>query len=125
MGWVNDKKFQYYGSSLENPMYIYIYIYGVNRLKRGPWIVCRFKRGLGKRRGHVFWGGEGLRPQRTLWHKHPTQITLQHSIITNNINYNWHIVSQKSQKKEKKGGLLIPKIPNSRLVKVWNCGVRK
>ena len=26
---------------------------GVNRLKRGAWIVCRFKRGLGKRRGHV------------------------------------------------------------------------
>ena len=27
---------------------------GVNRLKKGAWIVNRFKRGLGKRRGHVF-----------------------------------------------------------------------
>ena len=56
------------------------------------------------------------------WHKYSKQITLQHSIITNNINYNWHIVSQKF---EKKVGLLTPKIPISRLVKVWNCGVRK
>ena len=56
------------------------------------------------------------------WHKYPKQITLQHCIITNNINYNWHIVSQKSQKIV---GLLTPKIPIRRLVKVWNCGVRK
>ena len=27
---------------------------GVNRLRRGAWIVCRFKRRIGKRRGHVF-----------------------------------------------------------------------
>ena len=38
---------------------------GGNRLKRGTWIVCRFKRGLGKtkreRRGDVFEvGGEGV-----------------------------------------------------------------
>ena len=26
---------------------------GLNPLKRGAWIVCRFKRGIGKRRGHV------------------------------------------------------------------------
>ena len=26
----------------------------VNRLKRGVWIVCRFTRRIGKRRGHVF-----------------------------------------------------------------------
>ena len=40
---------------------------GVNRLKRGVWIVCRFKRGLGKRRGYVFEvEGGGLRPQCTL-----------------------------------------------------------
>ena len=37
----------------------------MNRLKRGTWIVCRFKRGLGKtkreRRGDVFEvGGEGV-----------------------------------------------------------------
>ena len=32
---------------------------GVNHLKRGAWIVCRFKRGFGKRRGHVFEVGRG------------------------------------------------------------------
>ena len=58
------------------------------------------------------------------WHKYPKQITLSHS-ITNNINYNWHVVSQKSPKKKKKVGLLPLEIPISRLVKVWNCGVRK
>ena len=26
----------------------------VNRLKRGVYIICRFKRGLGKRRDYVF-----------------------------------------------------------------------
>ena len=34
----------------------------MNRLKRGAWIVCKFKTGLGKRRGYVFGvggGGEG------------------------------------------------------------------
>ena len=31
----------------------------VNRLKKGAWIVCRFKRGLGKRRGHVFEEAKG------------------------------------------------------------------
>ena len=33
----------------------------VNRLKRGLWIVFRFKRGLGKRRGYAFEveGGDG------------------------------------------------------------------
>ena len=30
---------------------------GVNFLKRRPWIVYRFKRGLGKRRDYVFEGG--------------------------------------------------------------------
>ena len=39
--------------------------------KKGAWIVYRFKRGLGKRRGYFFkvgGGGEGggLRPQGTL-----------------------------------------------------------
>ena len=29
----------------------------MNFLKRGPWIVYRFKRGLGKRRDYVFEGG--------------------------------------------------------------------
>ena len=35
--------------------------------KKGFWIVCRFKRGLGKRKGYVFEvEGGGLRPQCTL-----------------------------------------------------------
>ena len=40
---------------------------GVNRLKMGAWIVCKFKRGLGKRRGHVFEMVRRLKPQYTLW----------------------------------------------------------
>ena len=36
---------------------------GLNRLKRGTWIVCRFKSRLGKRMGYVFEvGGEGCDP---------------------------------------------------------------
>ena len=35
------------------------FLRGVNRLKRGLWIVCRFKRGLGNRRGYVFEVGGG------------------------------------------------------------------
>ena len=76
---VNDKKFVYFGSSLKNQ------IFGggggwavgercmkkknfcggggtggrVNRLKRGAWIVCRFKRKLSKRKDHVFEVGRG------------------------------------------------------------------
>ena len=74
----------------------------------GAWIVSRFKRGLGKRRGYVFEVERGWDPnahyeleQPSYWHKYPKQITLQHSVITNitNINYNWH-VSQKSQKQK-------------------------
>ena len=68
--------------------------------KGGAWIVCRFNRGLGKRRGYEF----EVRPQCTLWVGEAfllTQISkannIQYSIITNNINYNWHIVSQKTQ----------------------------
>ena len=50
---------------------------GVNRLKSGAWIVCRFKRGLGKRRGHVFEVGRGWDPnahyeleEPSYWHKY-------------------------------------------------------
>ena len=66
-------------------------------------IVCRFKREFGKRRGHVFEVWRGWDPyghyeleEPSYLHKYPKQITLQHSIITNNINYDWHRVSQKS-----------------------------
>ena len=46
------------------------------------------------------------------WHKYSKQITLQHSIITNNINYNWRIVSTYLKKKEKKSGITNPKNSN-------------
>ena len=29
-------------------------------LKRGAWIVCRFKKGLGKKEGIMFWRGGGV-----------------------------------------------------------------
>ena len=32
---------------------------GVNHLKRVAWIVCRFKRGLGKKEGIMFLRGAG------------------------------------------------------------------
>ena len=55
----------------------------VNRLKRGAWIVCRFKRDLGKRRGRVFEVWRGWDPnahyeleEPSYWHKYPKQITL-------------------------------------------------
>ena len=39
--------------------------WGVNRLERGAWIVCRFKRGLGKKERMMFFfgggGGGGMR----------------------------------------------------------------
>ena len=62
----------------------------VNHLKRGTWIVCRFKRGLGrkKKKGLCFWGGEGggvLRPQDTLWVRVAfllTQISKVNNIVT-------------------------------------------
>ena len=38
----------------------------VNCLKREVWIVCRFKRGLRKRRGSVFEEGGGLTPMHTM-----------------------------------------------------------
>ena len=52
-------------------------------LKRGAWIVWRFKRIIGKRKGHVFEVGRGWDPnahyeleQPSYWHKYPKQITL-------------------------------------------------
>ena len=39
---------------------------GVNHLKRGAWIVCRFKRVLGKRRGYVFDVGRVETPMHTM-----------------------------------------------------------
>ena len=88
---------------------------GVNRLKRVAWIVCRFKRRLGKKEGVMFLRRGGWDPnvhyeleEPFYWNKYPN----------NNINYNWHIVSKK-----KKVGFLTLKIPIIRLVKVWNCGV--
>ena len=78
----------------------------VNLLKRSTWIVCEIKRGPGKKekkKGWCFWGWEVGRSwdpnaqyeleEPSYWHKYPKQITLEHRIITNNINYNWHIVS--------------------------------
>ena len=45
----------------------------MNPLKRGAWIVWRFKRGLGKKRGYVFEVGEGAgveTPMHTMrWRK--------------------------------------------------------
>ena len=71
----------------------FFFFFLVNHLKRGAWIVCRFKRGLGKRRRHVFELRSGWDPnvcyeleEPSYWHKYPKQITLYHSIITNNIN---------------------------------------
>ena len=82
-----------------------------------------------KRRGDIFEvRGGGVRSQCTLenyeleeppyWHisKANNIVTQYYSIITNNINYNWHIVSTYLKKKV---GLLTPKVP------IWNCGVRK
>ena len=50
--------------------------------KGGAWIVCRFNRGLGKRRGYEFEVGEGWDPNAhyesekpSYWHKYPKQIT--------------------------------------------------
>ena len=72
------------GSSLKNPIFLergeheFFLFLGGGRSgggtgespKKGAWIVYRFKRGLGKRRGYFFkvGGGEGggLRPQGTL-----------------------------------------------------------
>ena len=59
-GWdgVNNEKFSCHGSSLKDPIYrgggrcVKKLVLGVgvmNWLKRGAWIVCRFKRGLGKK----------------------------------------------------------------------------
>ena len=61
--------------------------WGVNRLKRGACIVCRFKRRLGKKEktnGWCFWG-RGLRPQCTLWVGGAfslTQISKANNIVT-------------------------------------------
>ena len=60
---------------------------GVDCLKRGAWIVCRFKRGLGKKEGVVFLrGGEregGWDPdahyeldESSYRHKYPNQMAL-------------------------------------------------
>ena len=38
---------------------VVVFFGGVNRQKRVLWIVCRFKRGLCKRRGYVFEVGGG------------------------------------------------------------------
>ena len=79
---VNDEKFKHYGSSLKNPKLflegegmhekiMFFWEEWVNSLKRVAWLVCIFKRGLGKeekKKGLCFWGdgGGGLRPQCTL-----------------------------------------------------------
>ena len=92
---VNDKKCQYYGSSLKNSIFFFFLerggawkIFfrggGVNCLKRGAWIVCRFKKGLGKRRGRVFEVGRSFwnpnahyeLEESSYWHKYPKQIPL-------------------------------------------------
>ena len=63
--------------------------FGLNRLKRGAWIVCRFKRGLGKKekkKGWCLWGGRGWQgwdpnahyelEEPSYWQKYPKQKTL-------------------------------------------------
>ena len=62
---------------------------GVDCLKRGAWIVCRFKRGLGKKekkKGWCLWGGRGWQgwdpnahyelEEPSDWQKYPKQKTL-------------------------------------------------
>ena len=55
---------------------------GMNCLKKGAWIVCRFKSGIGKKRGHVLrWGGADTLMHTDLeessyWDKYPKQMTL-------------------------------------------------
>ena len=88
---------------------------GVNRLKRVAWIVCRFKRRLGKKEGVMFLRGGGWDPnvhyeleEPFYWNKYPN----------NNINYNWHIVSKK-----KKSGIPNPKNSNYQIgksLKLWS-----
>ena len=57
---------------------------GVNCLKKSAWIVCRFRKGLGKKEvGDVF--EVGLRPQCTLWVEGAfllTQIFKENNIVT-------------------------------------------
>ena len=55
---------------------------GVNCQKKRAWIVCRFKNGLGKRRGYVFevggWDSNADYEfeEPSYWHKYSKQITL-------------------------------------------------
>ena len=99
--------------------------------KKGGLDSLHFKRRLDKKEGVMFLRGEGETPMHTeleepsYWHKYPKQITLSHSVTNNNINYSWNIVPTYLKKKKKKVWLLTPKIPISRLTKVWNCGVKK
>ena len=44
------------------------------------------------------------------WHKYSKQITLKHTNINNNSNYNWHIVS--TYLKDKLRGITNPKYSN-------------
>ena len=64
------------GVHSKNQLFIYLFLRGGGGLneiffwggrgdespKKGAWIVCRFQRGFGKRRGYVFEVEGGLRP---------------------------------------------------------------
>ena len=60
MGWgLRIKKYVYYGSSLKNLTFrvgSQKKLYRRDFLKRRAWTACRYKRGLGKKRGGVFEG---------------------------------------------------------------------
>ena len=47
-------------------------MYGGNWIKKGVWIVCRFKKGLGKKRGWYLWVG---------WYSTPVHAMVCTSII--------------------------------------------
>ena len=55
------EKIRVLGGGHENPIHR-----GGGWLKRGAWIVCRFKRGLGKKEGGVFEGGGVDTPMHTM-----------------------------------------------------------
>ena len=73
--WINDKIFLIYGCSLRNLIFRVggggvswksQYLGGGACIKREAWIDCKFKRGLGKKRGGVVFK-RGLEPYCTLW----------------------------------------------------------
>ena len=74
--WINDKIFLIYGCSLRNLIFRVVvgggvswksqYLGGGACIKREAWIDCKFKRGLGKKRGGVVFK-RGLVPYCTLW----------------------------------------------------------